>query len=538
METSLVSVKQLRERLEGADEIALIDVREQGVFYHGHLFSACCIPLSQLELIVGGLIPRMSTPIVMHDAGGESRLAHLAAVRLDRMGYSDVSLLDGGTVAWSEAGHELFTGVNVPSKAFGEMVEQTCHTPHITAQELHQRLEGKDNIVVLDSRPFGEYTKTSIPTGINVPGAELVYRVFDLVKDPDTTVVVNCAGRTRSIIGAQSLINAGLKNPVMALKDGTMGWFLAGLQPEHGQTRIADTPTKKGLDQAQYAATDVAARFKVKTINHQQLEKWQQQTKERTLYLLDVRAEQDYLRGHYSGARSASGGQLVQATDEYIVVHNARVVLFDDTLVRAIMTASWLQQMGWRDVYVLKDGIQAQALESGPYKSSNRISAINQFVSVEQLRESLDSEKSVVVLDLSSSRLYREKHIPGAYWGVRSRLEAGLSQLPESEVLVLTAINVELAQLAAMDLKQLQPDSSVFVLDGGFKAWEDAGYPIASGLERPICEADDVWYKPYELDHTDDIRQHMQDYLDWEVDLIDQIKRDGVRPFDIVSSGR
>ena len=182
--------------------------------------------------------------------------------------------------------------------------------------------------------------------------------------------------------------------------------------------------------------------------------------------------------------------------------------------------------------------MQTQELESGPFKSSNRISAINQFVSVEQLRESLDSEESVVVLDLSSSRLYREQHIPGAFWGVRSRLENSLSQLPASDVLVLTANNVELAQLAAMDIKQLQPDLSVFVLDGGLKAWEDAGYPMASGLERPICEADDVWYKPYELDHTNDISQHMQDYLDWEVDLIDQIKRDGIRPFNIVSSGR
>ncbi|MFC1664953.1 rhodanese-like domain-containing protein [Pseudomonadota bacterium] len=537
MDTSLISVKQLRARIEGPDEIAVIDVREQGVFYHGHLYSACCIPLSQLEILIGRLVPRQTTPIVVHDGGGDSRLARIAMDRLGRMRYTHVSILEGGIVAWKDAGHELFSGVNVPSKAFGEMVEQACRTPHISAQELHQRLETKDNIVVLDSRPYGEYTKTSIPTGINVPGAELVHRVFDLVKDPATTVVVNCAGRTRSIIGAQSLINAGLENPVMALKDGTMGWFLAGFEPDHGKTQIGDKPAKNGLVQAQQAAADVAARFDVKTVDHDQVLEWQHQTKERTLFLLDVRTEEEYLRGHFPGAQWAPGGQLVQATDEYMAVHNARVVLIDDISVRAIMTASWLQQMGWREVYVLENGLSDLDLESGPYRGGNRISAVNQFVSAEQLHKTLDSKEPVVVLDLSSSKFYREKHIPGAFWGVRSRLESSFSKLPETDVLVLTAENVELAQLAAMDLQQLEKDLSIFVLEGGFQAWEEAGYPLASGLERPICDADDVWYKPYELDHTEDISQHMQDYLDWEVDLVGQLKRDGVRPFDIVSPG-
>lgn len=536
MTTSSISVQQLREQIHGTDEIAIIDVREQGVFYHGHLYSACCVPLSQLELVIGALIPRLTTSIVVHDEGGDSHLATLAADRLSKMQYSNVALLEGGVAAWRDAGHEIFTGVNVPSKAFGEVLEQTCHTPHITATELHQRIQDEEDIVVLDSRPFGEFTKTSIPTGVNVPGAELVYRVFDLVKDPSTTVVVNCAGRTRSILGAQSLINAGLKNPVMALKDGTMGWFLAGFQPKHGETQVAGAPSDNGLEQAQRAASEVAARFNVKTIEQEKLTEWQHQTKERTLYLLDVRTEQEYLDSHFPGARSAPGGQLVQATDEYIAVHNARVVLFDNVKVRAIMTASWLQQMGWSEVFVFEGLYEKTFSETGPYRSSHRISAINQVVSAEQLRDSLDRNESVAVLDLSSSKVYREKHVPGAYWGVRSRLESSIGQLPQADILVLSADNVELIQLAAMEVAQLLPNASVFVLDGGYSSWEAAGYPVASGLEHPICEADDVWYKPYELDHTADISQHMQEYLDWEVELIDQLKRDGVRPFSIVTS--
>ena len=105
-------------------------------------------------------------------------------------------------------------------------------------------------LVILDSRPYEEYHRMNIPGGIDAPGAELVYRVHDLAADPDTLVVVNCAGRTRSIIGAQSLINAGIPNKVVALKNGTMGWHLAGLELERGQTRAAAAPDGDALIKA------------------------------------------------------------------------------------------------------------------------------------------------------------------------------------------------------------------------------------------------------------------------------------------------
>ena len=84
-----------------------------------------------------------------------------------------------------------------------------------------------------------EFNRMSIPGGINCPGAELTHRIAALAPDPATTVVVNCAGRTRSILGAQSLRHAGVPNPVVALRNGTMGWHLAGFELEHGQDRAA-----------------------------------------------------------------------------------------------------------------------------------------------------------------------------------------------------------------------------------------------------------------------------------------------------------
>ena len=114
--------------------------------------------------------------------------------------------------------------MNTPSKAFGELVEARRHTPSLDAVEVKALLDAHADVVVLDARRFEEYRTMSIPTALSVPGAELVYRVQAAAPSPSSLVVVNCAGRTRSIIGAQSLVNAGIPNRVAALRNGTIGW--------------------------------------------------------------------------------------------------------------------------------------------------------------------------------------------------------------------------------------------------------------------------------------------------------------------------
>src|SRR5688572_31536393 len=240
---------QVMTLLQRDDELALLDVREQGVHYRGHPFFACSAPLSRLELVVPDLVPRRSVPVVFLDDGDDG-LAEKAAARLAELGYTDVAVLQGGCAGWRDAGGELFSGVNVPSKAFGEFVEHHYETPRIPPQELKRWLAEGKKLVILDSRPYDEYHRMNIPGGVDTPGAELAWRVHDLAPDPGVTVVVNCAGRTRSIIGCQSLRNAGIPNPVVALKDGTMGWDLAGLECERGSARVAPPPSTQGKAKA------------------------------------------------------------------------------------------------------------------------------------------------------------------------------------------------------------------------------------------------------------------------------------------------
>src|SRR5438445_7172106 len=335
--TSIVPASTLKTMLNDGAELALIDVREEGEFGRGHLLFACNLPLSRIELRIDALVPRQTTRVVLCDA--DDGLAQRAAARLLILGYDNLALLAGGVAAWRAAGYELFSGVNVPSKAFGEFVEHHDDTPRLAAEEIKAKLDAGADMVILDSRPMSEYRVMSIPTGIDCPGAELVHRVHDVAPSPETLVVVNCAGRTRSIIGAQSLINAGIPNKVVALRNGTMGWSLAGFACDSGKTARAPDVSRDGLAWGKTAAERVARRFGIARIDLATLERWRADAA-RTLYLFDVRDPREYAAGHVPGAVSAPGGQLVQATDQYVGTLGSRIVMIDPAEVRAVITAS------------------------------------------------------------------------------------------------------------------------------------------------------------------------------------------------------
>jgi len=352
--------------------------------------------------------------------------------------------------------------------------------------------------------------------------------VHELAPDPDTLVVVNCAGRTRSIIGCQSLRNAGIANEVVALKDGTMGWELAGYQCERGSTAVAPAPSVAGEARARAAAEHVARRFEVKFATRVEVEAWQRDSG-RTLYLLDVRTRQEFEQLRIAGSRQAPGGQLVQATDEFVGVRGARIVCIDPARVRSVMTASWLNQMGWSEVYVLEpeggDGFAGWALETGPRVQTPAGFKPWRTITARELVQR-GQQGAVTVLDLAISLRFRDRHIPGAWWAVRSRLDQARAKFPYARALVLTSGDGTLAHLAAPEAAALWPDAEVSVLEDGNAAWFAAQLPVETGIENATTTLDDVWYKPYDHDHAQDYEKHARAYLSWEVALVEQIKRD------------
>ena len=520
--TGAIDARALRASFDDSGELAVIDVREEGVFGQSHILRCNNIPLSVIELAVRDLVPRPSTRIVLVDAN--DGLAERAADVLAAMGYSNISILTQGVQGWGEAGFELFSGMNVPSKVFGEYVEHHSGTPNISAEDLKAKIDAGEDLVILDSRPMDEFHRMNIPGGIDSPGAELAYHVRDLAPNPDTLVVVNCAGRTRSIIGAQSLINAGTPNKVTALTNGTMGWHLAGLELEHSATRKYGPVSDKALEWSQGAVAQVADKYGVQTTDVAAVKRWQGEIDRRSLYLFDVRSPEEYETGHVAGARHAAGGQLVQATDKYVATNNARVVLIDDTGVRATMTAHWLVQMGWKEVYVLQGDIEGLPVETGPYATG-----VSDFdtASVASIAPG-EVPADALIIDVADSLAYRDSHIAGAWWAIRARLEDALTRLPKAGTCVVTSVDGRLARLAAQDLAALT-DSQIFALEGGTGAWRVAGLPIEEGYSNLAADREDIFYKPYDREGT--VEDAMNQYLDWEIELINQIKRDGTLVF-------
>ena len=358
MNAPTLTASQVRCALLLREEIAFLDLRYEAAYATGHPLFAANMAADRIALEAETRLPRKDVPIVVYDAG--EGLVPQAADRLIALGYTDVRQLDGGLQAWRKAGYELFSDVNSYAKAFGELVESRRHTPSLPADEVARLIESQANIAILDVRRFDEYATMNIPGSISVPGAELVLRAGRAAPDPDTTIVVNCAGRTRSIIGTQSLINAGVANKVVALRNGTIGWTLAGEDLEHGAGRRGGIGLFEG---ARTNARDVAYRAGVRHIGPQEAMVLEAQ-RNRTLYRFDVRDGEDYAAGHIGGFRHYPGGQLVQEIDMAAPVRGARILLTDNMGVRADMTASWLAQMGW-ETYVL-DGGYDRALECTP----------------------------------------------------------------------------------------------------------------------------------------------------------------------------
>ncbi|MGD0678117.1 MAG: rhodanese-like domain-containing protein [Polyangiaceae bacterium] len=369
-----ISARDLRLALLTRREVALLDLRDESAFARAHPLFAGQLPPDRIDVETAARVPRRDALVVVYD-DGQGRVAH-ACDRLGTLGYSRVYAMAGGLAGWRNEGFELFEDVNSYSKAFGELVEARRHTPSLSADEVRALIDDRANIAILDSRRFDEYETMSIPTGTSVPGAELVLRVSAIAPDPATTIIVNCAGRTRSIIGAQSLINAGVPNPVVALRNGTMGWRLAGHPLERGQTRRGPEVAAEVASDARRRARSVSYRAGVRRLTAPELAALRA-NEGRTLYCFDVRGPDEYAVGHPRGFASAPGGQLVQETDAFAPVRGARIVLADDLGARADMTASWLAQMAW-EVYVL-DGCFDAPLEVGPGPSARPRTAAGRY---------------------------------------------------------------------------------------------------------------------------------------------------------------
>ena len=509
--------------LADGEELALIDLREELIFSQSHLLFARSVPLSRLELKFARLVPRRGTRIVLcDDADG---LVERAAEILRRAGYTNLFHLDGGVAAWAAAGFELFSGVNVPSKAFGEFVEHASATPSIAADELDRLIRDGTDMVVLDSRPFDEYQRVSIPTARQRAG-----RGAGAAR-PRPRALAGHPGRGQlRRPHPQHHRRAVADQRRRAEQGGGAAQRHHGLEPRRSHLRQRQDAARAGARRATASPgpnpppSAVARRFGVERIDRATLERWRAERRAHALSLR--RARSAGIRGRPCRRRRLRAGRTAGAGDRPICRHarrahragrrrrgargDDRVLAAPDGLEGRVRAGRSGHETGWPAAPIL-----------GPAPPPElRIDCAG-------LAE-LIARNEATVVDLSLSRDYRKAHIPGAWFAIRSRLAQALAKIPLRGTLVLTSEDGVLAGLAAPEARALV-DRPVRYLDGGNAAWRAAGHPLTADDARMADEAVDIWLKPYE--RPNDTTKAMSEYLSWEVDLLARIERDGTTNF-------
>ncbi len=507
--------------MDAETSYALFDVREQGEYNAGQIFSATSLPRRQIEFRLADFVPDPRIPVIVYDEGGER--AGLAASTMTRLGYEKVCVLDGGLPAWRASGYATVSGVNVPSKAFGEKLYEERKVPDITVEKLKNLIEQKENLMILDVRTPEEYGRFCIPGGLNVPGGDVILWAEGLKRQTDTTVIVNCAGRTRSIVATAGLRRLGVTN-VHALRNGTMGWVLAGLELETRPSRPKPAPPLESKERAKELAAQVAREEKIQFISVKDFPTRRADRGSGVLYAIDVRSEEEFKAGHIPGSLGVPGGQAVQRADDFIAVRNAAIVFISGQGTRAVMAAYWYRQMGFRDVSVLDGGIEAwvgsgQSIEAGlPAREPDRFEEAKKsvtFVDASELRRRLQVSRPVL-LDVGTSLEFEQAHLPGARWLSRGWLEPKIPSIypDRARPIVMSCADGRNSVLASRTLEEMGY-TAVSVLEGGVRAWVAAGFSTEHGLEGCLMPPDDVVLSP----SIRGDKEAMRRYLEWEVEL-------------------
>jgi rhodanese-related sulfurtransferase len=518
--TREITAAALAELLDTHATLALVDVREPGEYNLAHIAGASSVPRRHLEARMGRLVPFRGVDVVVCDDTGHR--AALAAATLERMGYARVAVLQGGVNRWASENRPTEWGMNVPSKDFGEKIEVQHHVPTIDADELARRQRRGDELIIVDTRTPEEYRRFCIPGGRSAPGGELALRIHELVRErPGATVVVNCAGRTRSIIGARVLQRMQLPN-VVSLRNGTSGWLLAGLELERGADRVElPAPSAAGRAAAEAFAARVAAEDGVRMLTIGELQKVMARAAGESVYLIDVRTREEYLAGHVPGFGWMPGGQAVQRADDTVAVRNGVVVFCCDGTVRASVTASWYRQMGFPSVFAVTGGTTAwvaagQPLASGADEPPEPIvlaarRRVRQLAPAE-LAAGVASTRPPVILCVDPSDRFAAGHVAGARWLPRGWLELRIAELaPDTKTpIVVTDEDGHDAVLAAATLLELGY-TDVAALAGGTEVWRKDGRPLEAGLTGVLRPPDDVVPAGPDRSYAD-----MINYLRWE----------------------
>ncbi len=102
---SEIDVNELKEKLDNKEDMYFIDCREQEEWNEGHIPGATLIPLSDFQNTFENVLKDKNKKVVIQCRSGKRSMN--ACMFLLSKGYSDLVNVEGGILAWNEAGFEI-----------------------------------------------------------------------------------------------------------------------------------------------------------------------------------------------------------------------------------------------------------------------------------------------------------------------------------------------------------------------------------------------------------------------------------------------
>ncbi len=504
------TVNEAVQLVNSTEEIGFLDLREIGPFSEGHPLFAVPVPFSVFEERVAKLVPRPGSRLLLIDGG--DGLAPTAAETLREMGYQDITLVDGGIPAWEEAGHTLFEGVNVPSKTLGELAEARHRARLIDPMTLEEWLAEGTRLSFFDCRPPSEYRRMTIPGALNLPTGEIAHRLPAL--DGDGPIVLTCAGRTRSILGTIGLSFIAPDREFCALENGTQGWALAGLELARGNSAqpLPDL-TSAGAFETRARADAFLSKYSISVASTREVIDFLGDST-RTTYLIDVRSDQEAADDRLPAFTHVPCGQIVQATDSFVGLLRARVVLADDLGLRGALAAFWLRSLG-HSVHVARIDDELRNLPAFPRPLPPPLPdcGIGPEVALRNVQEG-----KARFLDMRHSREFSREHVAGSQWETRS----GLADRVADACWYIVGDEGPQAELAAREFLRLCA-TNFAVIRGGFSALRDAGASILA--DTPLDLSDTIDIVSFASGRHDGDLTASRRYLNWEQGLVSRLAK-------------
>jgi hydroxyacylglutathione hydrolase len=204
--------------------------------------------------------------------------------------------------------------------------------PTITTEELKEKIDRNEDIVIIDIQTVDNYLKKHIPNALSIPQEDLVKRYKELPKDKE--IIVTSAGEKVDTCdtctqGARALISFGFSN-IKNFKEGVLGWESKGYAVIAG-------------NEVTYKNIDVDG-LKLK-IDDQE-----------NVLIIDIRDEEEFNKEHIKGAIYMPFENIISRKDD--LSKEKEIIIYDKAGYRSKLVTESLVKEGFLSATNLLDGFK------------------------------------------------------------------------------------------------------------------------------------------------------------------------------------